>query len=158
MVSRGRSRQGSTQIRCRSRRSEPLITVQFEFNVLRSRSGGLLTFGKETIDIMFKYRLSRLPFFILMVIYNILAIGMLDAGSLVSISIIILSMPIALILIVLPRVRDCDWPQWVGFITIIPYLGDLTGIALLFASSKVIRRSDDPDRIVSESQDHTQYS
>ena len=84
-----------------------------------------------------------------MVFYNIFAIGMLDTVSLGGIAIVLLSMPIAFILIVLPRVRDCDWPQWVGLITIIPYLGDITGIALLFAGSKVIGRSDDPDRLVS---------
>lgn len=107
---------------------------------------------------MFKYRLSRLPYFILLMSYNLFAIGLLDNGSPGSILMVVASMPVALILVVLPRVRDCDWPQWVGFLTVIPYVGNLTGIDLLFAGSKVIGRSDDPDKLASESQDDTQSS
>lgn len=107
---------------------------------------------------MFKYRLSRLPYFILLIVFNLLAIGLIDNGSPGSTLIVLASMPVALIFVVLPRVRDCDWPQWVGFLTIIPFLGNLTGIALLFAGSKVIGRRDDLDKLASESQNDTQSS
>lgn len=89
----------------------------------------------------------------LLVIHNFWTIGMLDTGSPGNMLLVIASLPVVLIFVVLPRVRDCDWPQWVGFLTIIPYLGNLTGIALLFAGSKVIGRSDDPDRLALETLD-----
>jgi uncharacterized membrane protein YhaH (DUF805 family) len=83
--------------------------------------------------------------------YNFFSIGMLNNGTDLCIFLSLVSIPVALIFIVLPRVRDCDWPQWVGLFTVIPYVGNLSGIALLFARSKVIGRSDDPDSLASES-------
>jgi hypothetical protein len=100
---------------------------------------------------MFKYRLSRLPFAILLYGHQFLTIGLIGSEIPGSVWIVAASIPIVMILVILPRVRDCDWPQWVGFLTMIPYLGTLTGTALLFARPKVFNRSDASNGSPSES-------
>ena len=92
---------------------------------------------------MFKYHLSRLPYAVLVYAHQFWAIAMIGTGKPVDMAIVIASLPVVLILAILPRVRDCDWPQWVGVLAMVPYLGILTGTALLFAPSKVFGRRDE---------------
>lgn len=92
---------------------------------------------------MFSYRLSRLPFALLMYLHQFWAISMMNSSDERHWILLLLSMPAVLIFVILPRVRDCDWPIWIGFTTMVPYLGMFTGTTLLFARPKVLYRSDE---------------
>jgi len=94
---------------------------------------------------MFRYRLARLPFIVLLIIHHSLAAWMLEGDFHYKYALVALSMPLLLLFVVLPRVRDCDWPWWVALTTIIPYLGTITGFGLCFVRTKVFLRNYDSD-------------
>ena len=137
------------------------ISFQFPFN--RSRRS-TKTFGKSIMNPyetpktlatswrrrgviwgLFHYRLSRIPFAALLFAHEYWCITMLESENPLKGLLILASMPLALVLVILPRVRDCDWPWWVAVTAMIPYLGAITGTGLFFASSKYVNRTNDSD-------------
>lgn len=92
---------------------------------------------------MFNYRLTRLPFFLLSVVHAMWQHYQLKVEDERALFLILASLPVMLVFVILPRLRDCDWPWWMGFLLLVPYLGSLIGLALLFAPSKVFNRRDD---------------
>jgi uncharacterized membrane protein YhaH (DUF805 family) len=93
--------------------------------------------------LMADYRLSRLPFAVLSFAHDFWFMEMLGSGEWRKALWALLSMPLVLVCVVLPRLRDCDWPLWVAVLTLVPYLGVLTGLGLLLVPSKSINRKND---------------
>ncbi len=83
-----------------------------------------------------KYRLSRLPYFLLTAAHELWLMLGVDWDHGVSLIIALASLPLRLILVVLPRVRDCGWPNWVGYLTLIPFVSAIPAVSLVFAPSK----------------------
>ena len=94
---------------------------------------------------LFRYRLARLPFAIMLLIHHSWAAWMIDGNYHYKFILVCSSMPLLMVFAVLPRVRDCGWPWWVALTTIIPYLGTVTGFGLLFVRTKVFLLKDDSD-------------
>lgn len=94
---------------------------------------------------LFRYRLARLPFAIMLLIHHSWAAWMIDGNYHYKFILVCSSMPLLMVFAVLPRVRDCGWPWWVALTTIIPYLGTVTGFGLLFVLTKVFLLKDDSD-------------
>jgi hypothetical protein len=89
---------------------------------------------------MFSYRLARLPYAVLMCVHafwvaNQLALEEPEEALLAG-----ASLPFLFIFVIWPRLRDCNWPLWFGFLLLIPLAGHLIGLALLFAPSKILGR------------------
>jgi hypothetical protein len=89
---------------------------------------------------MFSYRLTRLPFAILMYAHSFWSAGLLVEEGTKELLVVLLSLPLLFLFVVLPRLRDCDWPLWFGFLLLVPFLGSLMGLALIFAPPKTIGR------------------
>ncbi len=89
---------------------------------------------------MFSYRLTRLPFALLMYAHAFWEAQQLAVGTQQSALLILGSLPLMLLFVIWPRLRDCDWPAWVGLLMLVPYLGSLIAVSLLFRDSKVFGR------------------
>ena len=92
---------------------------------------------------MFRYRLTRLPFFLISAAHAMWEDSQLKVMDDRALVLILASLPLMLVFVIWPRLRDCDWPWWMGFLLLVPYLGSLIGLALLFAPSKVFNRRDE---------------
>jgi hypothetical protein len=95
---------------------------------------------------MFSYRLSRLPYAILMYAHGFWSMNQILEGGMDQLILVFCSLPLLFLFVIWPRLRDCDWPFWFGLLLIIPFLGTLMGIALLFAPSKMFGRKDNVER------------
>ena len=89
---------------------------------------------------MFRLRLTRIPYAFWTVVYEVWALRMLDIDADLSIALLLASLPVFFVFVILPRVRDCDWPLWIGFTTFIPLIGGITGTGLLLARPKYFHR------------------
>ena len=94
---------------------------------------------------MFNYRLTRLPFAILAYGHTWWEFYQLKQNEEIGLLLVLASLAFLLVFVVWPRLRDCDWPLWMGFLLLVPYLGSLIGLALLFAPSKVFNRRDEAE-------------
>ena len=45
------------------------------------------------------------------------------------------------IFLALPRARDCGWPRKVAWLTLVPIIGYIPTVALIFAPTKVLFRN-----------------
>jgi|GEM_PF-4844347 len=86
---------------------------------------------------MFSYRMSRLPFFIWNLVFAMLVAKLLQEEELLNLFWLLLVLPIFLVFIVLPRLRDCGWPQWLAVVSLIPVIGHILSLTFAFAPTKV---------------------
>lgn len=90
---------------------------------------------------MFTYRLSRLPYLVLLLAYYFWAISVIGPGeNQRELLLTLATYPVFFVFVVLPRVRDCDWPLWIGLVLLVPYLAIIPSVALMFFPSKVLGR------------------
>lgn len=86
------------------------------------------------------YRLSRLPYAVSIIAYELWVMSVFDGEVTLEWLWVLLSLPLVLIFVIIPRLRDCGWPYWVGILTMIPVLGIVPGVTLLFAPSRSLFR------------------
>lgn len=91
---------------------------------------------------MFSYRLTRLPYAILMYAHAFWEMQQISTPSPASALLVLGSLPLLFVFVIWPRLRDCDWPVWVGLLMLVPYLGALVGVSLFFRDSKVFGRKE----------------
>ena len=94
---------------------------------------------------LFRYRLARLPYAAILLIHYFSTSWLIDGKYPHKFLLVYLSMPLLLVLAVLPRVRDCGWPWWVSLTTMIPYVGSFSAFGLFFLPTKVTLRKNDSD-------------
>lgn len=102
------------------------------------------------------YTITRLPFIVSAYAYQFLIMGLMAEESAATWCLALISMPLFALLLAVPRARDCGWPPWIGWLSMIPVLGFITSTALLFGATRTGLFEKDPDASDPEGNDLSQ--
>jgi uncharacterized membrane protein YhaH (DUF805 family) len=93
-------------------------------------------------DFFFPKRLSRLPYFIRFILFKLVDVSFYatdfkDIPWYYTLFYLLL-LYYTIRYVVVPRARDCGWPWWIALFVMVPFIGIVAGLALLFKPTNVL--------------------
>lgn len=83
------------------------------------------------------YTLSRLPYFVLASASNLFLENLVATYDGTGVLIACLLLPLYALFLTVPRARDCGWPPWIGWLSMLPLIGIITSVALVFGPTRM---------------------